>query len=121
MRDFRVCTQSKVVYEGRDQLNKAFLLKISLHCDNIADIMIVSPDDKSQPIYALVDLKRRGKPEGIIYDLRRSGKWDLSFWDQALDGTFAWKGVHPDGQLMPRQLVPRCGDIKPLPNLKCAA
>jgi hypothetical protein len=78
MEAFNACTQSKVVYEGRNQLNNAFLLMISLHCDNIADITIVSPDDKTQPIYALVDLKRRGRAEGIIYDLRRSGKWDLS-------------------------------------------
>ncbi len=121
MEAFAACTQSKVVYEGRNQLNNAFLLMISLHCDNTADITIVSPDDKTKPIYALVDLKRRGKAEGIIYDLRRSGKWDLSFWDQTLDGTFAWQGVHPDGELMPKTLVPRCGDIKPLPNFKCAA
>ena len=121
MEAFNACTQSKVVFQGRNQLNNAFLLMISLHCDNTADITIVTPDDKTQPIYALVDLKRRGKPEGIIYDLRRSGKWDLSFWDQTLDGTFAWQGVHPDGELMPKSLVPRCGDIKPLPDLKCAA
>ena len=121
MEAFNVCTQSKVVFQGRNQLNNAFLLMISLHCDNTADITIVTPDDKTKPIYALVDLKRRGKAEGIIYDLRRSGKWDLSFWDQTLDGTFAWQGVHPDGELMPKSLVPRCGDIKPLPDLKCAA
>jgi hypothetical protein len=29
--------------------------------------------------------------------------------------------VHPDGELMPKSLVPRCGDIRPLPDLKCAA
>ena len=121
MEAFNACTQSKVVFQGRNQLNNAFLLMISLHCDNTADITIVTPDDKAQPIYALVDLKRRGKAEGIIYDLRRSGKWDLSFWDHTLDGTFAWQGLHPDGELMPKSLVPRCGDIKPLPDLKCAA
>ena len=118
---FKGCAQSQVVFQGRNQLNNAFLLIISLHCDYTADVTIVTPDDTTQPIYALVDRKRRGKPEGIIYDLRRSGKWDLSFWDQTFDGTFAWKGVHPDGELMPKSLVPRCGDIKPLPDLKCAA
>jgi S1-C subfamily serine protease len=121
MEAYKGCTQSQVVFQGRNKLNNAFLLMISLHCDNTADITIVTPDDKTQPIYALVDRKRRGKPEGIIYDLRRSGKWDLSFWDQTFDGTFAWKGVHPDGELMPKSLVPRCGDIKPLPDFKCAA
>ena len=41
MEALNACTQSKVVYEGRNQLNNAFLLIISLHCDNIADITIV--------------------------------------------------------------------------------
>ena len=69
MEALKGCTQSTVVFQGRNQLNNAFLLMISLHCDNTADITIVTPDDTTQPIYALVDRKRRGKPEGIIYDL----------------------------------------------------
>ena len=37
---------------------------------------------KREPIYALFDLKRRGKPEGIVYDLQRAGKWNISYWDE---------------------------------------
>jgi hypothetical protein len=122
MEAFKACTQPKVVFEGRNQLNNAFLRMISLHCDNTADITIVVPDDKTQAVYALVDLKRRGKPNGIVFDVRRSGRWDLSYWENELpDGTFAWQGIHPDGELMPKSLVPRCGDIKPLADFKCAA
>jgi hypothetical protein len=113
------CTNAKVVFEGRDKRNTASLRMLSLQCDNTADITIVTPDDISQPIYALIDLKRCGKTEGVVYDLRRSGRWEVSYWDESLDGTFAWKGLHPDGKLMPKSFVPRCGDRLPLKDLKC--
>ncbi len=118
---YKSCNQPNVFFEGRNRDNNAFLRMISLRCDDVADITIVVPDDKREPVYALVDLKRRGKPEGVIYDLQRSGKWELSFWDEKLDGTFRLKGLHPDGELMPKSFVPRCGDRMPLPDLKCAA
>jgi S1-C subfamily serine protease len=113
------CTQAKVVFEGRNKPNTAFLRMLSLQCDDTADITIVTPDNTSQPIYALIAWKRRGKTEGIIYDLRRSGRWDVSYWDEELDGTFAWKGLHPDGALIPKSFIPRCGDRPPLKDLKC--
>jgi hypothetical protein len=95
---------------------------ISLQCDDTADVIFVWPDDKRQPIYAQIYSKRRGKPDGIVFDSRRSGKWDVSYWENEwLDGTFAWQGVHPDGELIPKSFVPRCGDRRPLPNFECAA
>ena len=121
MESFDACTQPKILFEGRNQLNNAFLRTISFHCDNTVDITIVTPDDRTKPIYALVQWKHRGKPEGIIYDLQRSGKWNLSYWDQTFDGTYAMQGFHSDGELMPKSFVPRCGYRKPLPDLRCAA
>ena len=81
---------------------------------------MVSPDDKQKAVFALVDLKRHGKPEGIVFDLHRTGKWNTSIWDPHFDDTFPLKGIHPTGELMPSSLVPRCGDRKPLKDLKCA-
>jgi S1-C subfamily serine protease len=114
------CKQAKTIFEGRNQKNTAFIRKISLQCDDTADITMVAPDDKQEPNYALVDMKRRGKTEGIVFDLRRSGKWDTSIWDPQLDETFPLKGIHPDGELMPKSFMSRCGDRKPLKDLKCA-
>jgi hypothetical protein len=113
------CDQAKPIFEGRNLKNTAFLRMISLRCDDKADITIVVPDDKAEPIYAQVDLKRRGKPEGIVFDVGRTGKWNESFWDTKLDDTFASRGLHPDGKLMPTAFEPRCGQRKPLANFKC--
>jgi S1-C subfamily serine protease len=114
------CSKAKTLFEGRNDKNTAFIRTISLQCDDTVDIIIVAPDNKHEPLYALVDSKRRGKPDGVVFDPRRSGKWATSFWDVKLDETYALKGLHPDGQLMPRGFVPRCGDRgTPLKDFKC--
>jgi hypothetical protein len=116
----KVCNQPKTIFEGRKEKVAGFLKMISFHCDDEADIIVVIPDNRRQAVYAVVDFKRRGKPEGIVFDERRSGKWNTSVWDTVLDDTFAMRGIHPDGEFMPKRLVPRCGNRKPLPDLKCS-
>ena len=120
MEVFNLCDEAKIIFEGRNQKNDSVIRQISLHCDDTPDITVVAPDDKKEPIFALVDLKRRGKREGIVFDSGRTGKWNTSIWDLQLDDTFPLKGVHPNGALMPTSFVPRCGDRKPLKELKCA-
>ncbi len=120
MAALNACNEPKVIFEGRNQNNTASIRRVSTQCDDNPDITFVAPDDKTQPFVALVDLKHRGKPEGIVFDLKRLGtRWDTSVWDSQLDDTFALKGIHPDGKLMPSSFVPRCGTHKPLPDLKC--
>ncbi len=116
------CNQPKIIYEGRNRDNNAFIRLVSLRCDDKADVTLVWPDNQREPNYALFDVRRRGKPNGIVFDRRRSGKWDISYWESELfDGTFSWQGVHPDGELIPKSFVPRCGNRRPLQDLKCAA
>jgi Trypsin-like peptidase domain len=114
------CDQAKAIFEGRNPENTAFMRMISIRCDDKADITYVVPDDKAKPIYALVDLKRTGKPYGIVWDMGRTGKWNNSYWDVNFDDTFAMKGIHLDGKLLPTTYEPRCGQRKPLANFKCA-
>jgi S1-C subfamily serine protease len=120
MTALKSCNQETPIFEGRNQENTGFIRMISLQCDDKADVTIVVLDNKTQPIYALVDLKRRGKPEGVVFYERRIAKWSISYWDVSLDGTFAMKGLHPDGKLMPTTFEPRCGQKKPLTNFRCA-
>jgi Trypsin-like peptidase domain len=113
--------KSRVIFEGRDKQNTAFLRRISLKCDDRADITIVVPDDKKKAVMALIDISRRDKVEGIVLDERRSGKWNTSFWDPKLDETFPLRGIHPDGELLPTSREPRCRPpSKPLKDFKCS-
>jgi hypothetical protein len=59
--------KATVTFEGRNQPNTAFIRQISAQCDETADITVVSPDDKQKAVFALVDLKRHGKPEGMVF------------------------------------------------------
>ena len=120
MEALKTCNKAKPIFEGRNQENTGFIRIISLQCDDKADVTIVALDDKTKPIYALVDLNRRGKPEGIVFAERRTGNWNNSYWDVNFDDTFAMKGIHLDGKLLPTTYEPRCGQRKPLANFKCA-
>jgi S1-C subfamily serine protease len=111
----------RVLFEGRDKENTAFLRRISLKCDDRADIVIVVPDDKKKPVMALVDISRRNNVEGIVLDERRVGKWNTSFWDPKLEETFPLRGLHPSGAFMPTSMEPRCrAPSKPMKNFKCS-
>ena len=111
----------RVLFEGRNKENTAFLRRFSLKCDDRADIAILIPDDKNKPVMALVDISRRDKVEGIVLDQRRSGKWNTSFWDPKLEETFPLRGLHPDGKLFPTSMEPRCrAPSKPVKNFRCS-
>jgi S1-C subfamily serine protease len=114
------CEKPKVIFEGRNDKNDAFMRSISLRCDDKADIVIFVPDNKRTPIIAFVDADRRGQTEGIVIDQRRSGNWNISFWDPKFDDTFPLKGIHPDGKLKPTRFEKRCPPgSEPISHLKC--
>jgi S1-C subfamily serine protease len=115
------CAEPKTIFEGRNSKNTGFLRSVSVHCDDKADLIIFVADNKREPVVAYLDLNRRGKTEGIVFDQGRTGKWSLSYWDFKLDDTFPVKGVHPDGKLLPNKYESRCppGSI-PLSKLRCS-
>jgi S1-C subfamily serine protease len=111
----------RVIFEGRNNDGTAFLRRISLNCDERADIIIVLPDNIRKPVLALFDTKRRDKVDGIALDEKRNGKWNTSFWDPEVTDTFPLRGIHPGGELMPTRMVPRCRPpSKPLTNFRCS-
>jgi hypothetical protein len=113
------CTGTKVVYEGRDKADDAFIRSVSLKCDDFTDIVFVLPDNKTKPMYALFDSKRRKRTDAIIFDPSRTGNWKFSYWDINLDNTFPLEGIHADGDLKPVKFVKRCSG-QALLNFQCS-
>jgi hypothetical protein len=51
-------------------------------------------------IRSLLEVKQTCRDRGF-FDYKRRGKWDLSFWDESFDGSWALVGYHGDGSLKP--------------------
>ena len=77
------------------------------------------PFDKGKAFYALVDTKRRGKPDVIVFDPKRKYYWEKSFWDVDFDETFRLVGLHRNGEFQPYQFEKRRPG-KALADFKCA-
>ena len=84
MEAFNVCTQSKVVFQGRNQLNNAFLLMISLHCDNTADITMPGTLEHRKLAAQVLVLRRDAgvSDRGHCKSPKRSAPmaWTISLW-----------------------------------------
>ena len=58
---------------------------------------VSNSDDQSQAIFLRLDRNGDGRADVIIFDLKRSGRWDLSFWDENFTGYWTLVGYHDDG------------------------
>jgi len=113
------CDKPKLLFEGRSQDGKADIHQFSTQCDSTVDLVVVEPFDKGKPFYALVDTKRRGKADVVVFDPKRKYYWEKSFWDVDFDDTFRLVGLHHNGEFQPYQFEKRCPG-KALTDFKCA-
>lgn len=94
------CKPAKL-YEGRNRSNDARIVLIDTNCDGKANFSLVTPDDASKPISALIDSNRDGKIDIVVEDRDRDGRWDISFHDVDFDSIIDLVGLHDDGKLRP--------------------
>ncbi len=90
-----------LMFDGRNRSNDGRLVQVDTNCDGVADFMILTPDDKTKPIQALIDSNDDGKIDIIVEDTDRDGRWDISYHDVDFDGVIDLVGYHPDGKLKP--------------------
>ena len=113
------CEKPKLLFQGNSQDGKSIIRQFSLRCDDTVDLAIVEPFDKGKPFYALVDTKRRDKPDVIVFDPKRKYYWEKSFWDVDFNDTFRLVGLHRNGEFQPYRFEKRCPG-KALTNFGCA-
>jgi S1-C subfamily serine protease len=85
----------------RNQQNDATITSFDLFCTGKDNAEYVVPDDKTKAIFFRVDRNGDGKADVMYFDLKRRGKWDLSFWDNDFVGHWTLVGYHDDGSLKP--------------------
>ena len=62
---------------------------------------VVTPDDQNQAMFLRLDRNGDGRVDVIVFDFKRRGKWDLSFWDANFEGRYTLVGYHDYGGLKP--------------------
>ena len=95
-----------LMFEGRDDKNTASVRRFDMTCHGRVDFVLVLPDDKSQPLIALIDTTGSGKADGQVLSYHRDGHWDISYWDTKHNGHWDMIGYHPDGKLKPSSYGP---------------
>jgi S1-C subfamily serine protease len=85
----------------RSEGNDATVVSFDMFCTGKDNAEYVTPDDQSKAIFLRLDRNGDGKVDAIIFDFKRRGKWDLSFWDEKFQGYWTLVGYHDDGSLKP--------------------
>lgn len=93
--------ESSVVRESRSSKDDGDVILFDRNCNEIADLSLYVPDDKTQDTYLDHDDNEDGQIDGYIVDLASDGSWDISYWDTDFDGKWDVKGEHVDGSLNP--------------------
>jgi hypothetical protein len=94
------CTP-KELSKFRSGKNNATVISFDMFCTGKGTGELVTPDDQKEAIFLRLDRNGDGRVDVIVFDLKRRGKWDLSFWDEKFDGHWTLVGYHDDGSLKP--------------------
>jgi Trypsin len=95
-----VC-KPKEYSRSRNKANDSNVITYDFTCSGKPNANYIIPDKKSDAIMLSWDRNGDNRPDVIFFDLKRTGKWDLSFWDENYDGQWTLVGYHDDGSLKP--------------------
>ena len=91
----------KQLSKFRNEQNDATVVSFDMFCTRKDTGELVTPDDQSEAIFLRLDRNGDGRVDVIIFDLKRGGRWDLSFWDENFTRNWTLVGYHDDGRLKP--------------------
>jgi hypothetical protein len=80
----------KVLSKYRSSDNSSSITSLDMFCDGRASGEYVIPDKASAAVFLRVDRNGDGKADVIFFDLKRSGKWDISWWVTNILGNGPW-------------------------------
>jgi hypothetical protein len=93
--------QWKELSRFRSNENDANVIAFDAFCTSKDTAELVIPDDKTKAVFLRLDRNGDGNVDAVIFDFKRRGRWDLSFWDEKFQGYWTLVGYHDDGSLKP--------------------
>lgn len=93
--------EAKEISKFRNSENTATIISYDMFCTGRGTGEHVIPDDQSKAIFLRMDRNGDGNADVIFFDLKRRGKWDLSWWDENYSGQWTLVGYHDDGSATP--------------------
>jgi hypothetical protein len=88
----------QIVFEGRTKVNDGDMMRLDSDCDDVWDVAVLRPDDKSKPVMVLFDGDQDRVWDGYVLDQNHDGRWDVSYWDRHAEFDGLWRtlcGVRP--------------------------
>jgi hypothetical protein len=95
--------KAKEISRFRNKENNATIISYDTNCMGSADANYTIPDNKAEAITLSKDRNGDGRIDVMYFDFKRTGKWDLSFWDETYSGRWTVVGYHLDGTITPTQ------------------
>ena len=96
----------KEMFRGENGGKTGTVIGFDLDCDGIVDSELRTPYDLKEPIQYVIDRNDDSRPDVIVFDTERKGKWAFSFWDNDYDGKWDLVGFHDDGTLKASRYEP---------------
>jgi len=97
----------KTLYQGRTQKNDGDMEVYDSNCSGRKTIDFIYPDDIKASFIARFYRKSADKADVVVFSKGRTDKWDVSYWDNNYDETWSTVGLHPKGELIPSEYIPR--------------
>ena len=92
--------KAKELSRGENSEKTGTVIRFDLDCDGVVDSEFRTPYDINKPIQYVVDRNDDGTLDVIVFDMKRNGKWEFSFWDNDFDGAWDLVGFHDDGSII---------------------
>jgi S1-C subfamily serine protease len=93
--------EMKEIYRGKTSDGTGETIVWDSSCKGKADLDVIVPYDKKEPMIMRMDRNGDGKPDVLLFSEKRDNKWDISFWDENYDGNWDLVGFHKNGEIKP--------------------
>lgn len=92
------CKTTRRLGRFRNKENNATIVAFDIFCTGKDNDEKVIPDDPTKAIFYKIDRNGDGRPDLILFDLKRRGRIDMSWYDNNFSGHWTLVGFYDNGR-----------------------